>query len=674
MLSKIQFNIEENVNHIDSAHRIFCIDVSGSMFGELADIRRQLKNKIPTAIRENDYMTLIWFSGKGQFGTIFEHISINDLKDLSNINSAIDRYLKTVGLTGFVEPIKLAKKLAETYIEQPQVFFLTDGGENSWNIHECEKAFEDMKDIPLIIVEYQYYCDRVFLQKLADLSNAVTIFNENFESYDVSFDSYMKNKVSKMKTVESGLPIIYIDNGTFVSKMPTAESLGMFRIPMHVDQVWKVDSLLSFEFPTYEREKTDVTVNEVYLTMLYALQTKQPDLMEKCINVLGDVYITKQYSVCFSKQDKSRLFEHIMNCVIDPNIFAFKEGVNIDYKVDDNAFTIVDLLQLIQGDEKSLYYAYHPSVNYNRISKEIKDDENEFIPNRDLGSSFNLVYHQSRANISLGCQVLGHEKNKATEVIKPITAFRNYTIVKDGIKNMDTIAVSFSEETYQKLKDTNLFAELGEHYQKDKVYVLNLKNLPVVNRKFAKVAFTSVDFCQHHVELHAIKSQMKYVKKMIQNNTIVEQKDGDVEDEKQVFERKKADPSVVRDFYMAPELQVKIAKCSSIPTVNEKLLTKLEGPEAKLTLSEFLMYAIHAEYKCQPTIEQKLNWLYTKQNQLKQTIHELTTYLEQAKMALLIGGCWFSNCTVDTKTFMTVFESKQFEVTIEINDIHVYMS
>jgi len=93
MLSKIQFEQSETIQQpiIDSAHRIFCIDVSGSMFGELPDIRRQLKNKIPTAIRENDYMTLIWFSGKGQFGTIFEHISINDLKDLSNINNAMNK-------------------------------------------------------------------------------------------------------------------------------------------------------------------------------------------------------------------------------------------------------------------------------------------------------------------------------------------------------------------------------------------------------------------------------------------------------------------------------------------------------------------------------------------------------------------------------------------------------
>ena len=81
MLSIIKFENENKQTLNDSVHRIFCIDVSGSMSGDLPNIRRQLKNKIPTSIRQQDFMSLIWFSGRGQFGTIFEHMSINDLKD-----------------------------------------------------------------------------------------------------------------------------------------------------------------------------------------------------------------------------------------------------------------------------------------------------------------------------------------------------------------------------------------------------------------------------------------------------------------------------------------------------------------------------------------------------------------------------------------------------------------
>jgi hypothetical protein len=679
MLSVIQFeNENENkANEItnDSVHRIFCIDVSGSMACDLPDIRRQLKNKMPTSIRPQDFMSLIWFSGKGQFGTIFEHISIHDLRDLVNINTAIDRYLATVGSTGFVEPIRMAKKLAEMYPEQPQVFFLTDGGENVWSKQECLQSFSEMTDIPLVIVEYQYYCDRTFLGQLAEISNGVSLFNENFESYDVSFDNYMKNRVSKSKIVESGLSILYVNDGKFVYKLPTAESNGIFRIPEHVDRVWKVDSTKSLDglFPSDERDKNDPLVHQIYLTMLFALQTHQADITEKCVNVLGDVYVSKQYSVCFSKQDESRLSDHISNCIYDPATFAFKDGVDVHFVVNNNVFTIIDLLQTIQADTKSRYYPYHPSIVYNRISKEVKEEGVQFIPNRDLGSSFGLVYHQSRANMSVGCQVYGHEKDENEEV-KAVTTFRNYTVVKDGIKNMDTIAVSFSEETFNILKATNSFV-LPEIYEK-RVYLLDLKNLPVVNRAFIKTPFTSDDFCSRHVELIHQKSKAKYLKKMI---SMLEKKGDEEEKSGEVVERKKYDPNVVRDFYVAPELQVKISKCSSIPTVNEKLLAKLNGPEGKLTLSESLMISVHYDYnKVDVDVSVRKEWLQSQLETVKSRIHELTTYLENAKMAILIGGCWFSNFEESSrkspeKTFSVNYCEKMFEVTVEVNNINVYM-
>jgi hypothetical protein len=671
MLSVIQFEKNEISN--DAVHRIFCIDVSGSMSSDLPDIRRQLKNKMPTSIRPQDFMSLIWFSGKGQFGTIFEHISIHDLRDLVNINTAIDRYLATVGSTGFVEPIRMAKKLAEMYPEQPQVFFLTDGAENVWPKQECLQSFSEMTDIPLVIVEYQYYCDRTFLGQLAEISNGTSLFNENFESYDVSFDNYMKNRVSTSKMVESSLPILYVNEGKFVYKLPTAESNGIFRIPQHIDRVWKVDSTKSLDglFPSDERDKNDPLVHQIYLTMLFALQTHQADTMEKCVNVLGDVYVSKQYSVCFSKQDESRLSDHISNCINDPATFSFKEGVDVHFVVNNNVFTIIDLLQTIQADSKSRYYPYHPSIVYNRISKEVKEEGVQFIPNRDLGSSFGLVYHQSRANMSVGCQVYGHEKDENEEV-KAVTTFRNYTVVKDGIKNMDTIAVSFSEETFNILKATNSFV-LPEVYER-RVYLLDLKNLPVVNRAFIKTPFTSDDFCYRHVELIHQKSKAKYLKKMI---SMLEEKEEEKGEEKsgEVVERKKHDPNVVRDFYVAPELQVKISKCSSIPTVNEKLLAKLNGPEGKLTLSESLMMSVHYDYnKVDVDVSVRKEWLQSQLETVKSRIHELTTYLENAKMAILIGGCWFSNCEESSvKTFSVNYCEKMFEVTVEVNNSNVYM-
>ena len=646
--------IPETVQQYDPdspVHRIFCIDCSGSMFPSLQEIRTQLKNKIPTSIRPQDFMTLIWFSGRNEVGTIFEHISINDLPSLNKVNTAIDRYLKPVGSTGFVEPIKMAKELAEKYPETPQVFFLSDGGENVWPKDECEQAFSDMKNIPLVIVEYQYYCDRAFLQHLAEVSNAVSIFNEDFNDYNDSFIIFMKNTVSNniFHQIKTDHPIIYMHDENLVIKKPVN---GHVRLSSDIKEGWEVLD---------NNDDSDRPVKLVYMEMLYAIHTKSLKQMSNLVALLGDVHITKRYSVCFSKQDFSRLAEHIKKCILNPETYSFVDGCDKNNKVKDDAFNVIQLLQLLQQDDKTRFYPYHPSFSYKRISKEV-NDETHFVANRDLGSKINLVFNQSRANISIGCEVHGHKI--VDDEISPSIAFRNYTILKDGIKNVNIIPVSLSEPTFNTILAEGLIKETD--YQKNNVYLLDMTNLPVVNRLFVSVPFTSTDFCQKHVEMYYTKSESKYLKKMLDNMKVKEE-----EKEEKEYERKKADPNVVRDFYDAPDLQVKISKCSTIPPINDKLLAKLDA-KTKLTPSEAVLVAIHEEYKGIPS-ETKEEWLQHKIQSQKTKLYELTTYLEQAKMALLIGNAWFSDCNEDKKTFLVLFQEKESEVSIEINNIKVYM-
>ena len=103
------------------------------------------------------------------------------------------------------------------------------------------------------------------------------------------------------------------------------------------------------------------------------------------------------------------------------------------------------------------------------------------------------------------------------------------------------------------------------------------------------------------------------------------------------------------------------------------MTAKLDGPEAKLTVSEWLMLDVHTEYKALDNAVVNA-WVKTKQDELKTRIHDITTFLEKAKMAILIGGCWFSNCAETDKTFSVTYKTKKFEVTVEVNDTTVYMS
>jgi hypothetical protein len=693
MIKSIQFseNIDEFVPKNNASHRIFCLDCSGSMSGSMSDMRKQMKNKLPALIRDTDFVSIIWFSGSGQYGTIFEHVSIQDLNDLQKVHSAIDRYLHSMGSTGFVEPIRKAKELAEQYSEQPQVFFLSDGGENCWPLDETRKAFADMKGIPMVIVEYQYYCDRTFLQELAALSDAVSVFNEDFEMYDDTFSAYMQNCLSKMRTidVDSQNDIVYFDNGTFVVKNGKN---GHVSLPEHIPNVWEIKRDWNEENNEENNEEKEENNQNVYVAMLYALQTRCHLLMKKCLSLLGDVYLTKRYSVCFSKQDYSRMFETVKSCYLNPSEYAFIEGVDHTFSPADDSFNVIECLNMLENDKKSRFYPYHPSFAYERISKEVKDEMVRFAPNRDIGSSYSLVFNQSRANISLGCQVYGYNETtdeKGDVTIAPVSAYRNYTVLKDGIKHVNVLPMKISSETYEKLlaekcvKDAKDVAdekdEKEEKYDKNKIYEIDLSNLPVVNRKFVSTPFTSTDFCEKHIQLHIAKGNVKYLKKMLEELEKEEKKEDEVKDEvkeENKYERKKFDPSAVRDFYSAPELNVKIAKCSTIPTINEKLLTKMNTTPTKLTLSEELLYKIHTLYKNVQENDRK-EWLLERLSQEKVVVKALTMELEQSKMAILVGGCWFSGTSVDEKTFTISYNyagvTHTFEVTVETNDVKIYM-
>lgn len=647
--------VDEQVKNasLQPIHRIFCIDCSGSMSGDLDQIARQLKNKIPTCIGPKDFMSIIWFSGSHEYGTIFEHIHITDLKDISNINQALDRFLKPVGLTGFVQPIQLAKQLIEKYNQPSQVFFLTDGQENQSSTEECKKAFEEMNGIPLIIVEYKYCCDRKLLESLGQVSGGINIFNEDFEKFDTTFEVYMTNNVQqKTHQIPSSKSIIYIENS--IIKMITPNADNIVNLPIDIDSAYQLDMEHPF-FETEERIVTDPKINQVYMMILFGLQKKKQDIVQSCIDNLGDVHLSKMYSNCFTKQDYAVFEEYVIECINNPEK-RFIEGVDLTFKPKDDAFNVVQMLKIIQDDKHALFYPYHPAFVYKAISKANETDK-KWIPAKEMGCTFNLVSNKSRANVSLGCRVHGLEIEG--ETMKSVVNYRNFAVLKDGIKNIVKLPMTMSESTFNVLKSEGCIGE-DKTYDSREIYVIDITNLPVVNRLFARSEFNSVDFCKKHVELHKLKSEMKYLKAQLKHYSQAED-----EEEEVSYTREARDDSIPRDFYMATELQVKIAKCSSIPTINEKLLEKLEKG-GKLTLSESLMMDIHQGYKHSPTLE----WLMSAIQSNKQKSLEINEYLDQAKMALLVGGCWFTDVSAEQHTFLV----DPFEVTVDIVQTKVYMN
>jgi len=101
------------VDTLIPTHRILAIDCSYSMSSDLPKIRTMLKNKLPTMILPQDTLSIIWFSGRGQCGTLFEGTKLDTLQDIQRVNEAIDRFIKPIGMTGFKTPLELVNDIID---------------------------------------------------------------------------------------------------------------------------------------------------------------------------------------------------------------------------------------------------------------------------------------------------------------------------------------------------------------------------------------------------------------------------------------------------------------------------------------------------------------------------------------------------------------------------------
>ena len=69
MITNIEF--KNAVAKPTPTNHVFVCDVSGSMYNELPRIRQHLKNNLATLVKQDDTVSILYFSSRGQFGSVF---------------------------------------------------------------------------------------------------------------------------------------------------------------------------------------------------------------------------------------------------------------------------------------------------------------------------------------------------------------------------------------------------------------------------------------------------------------------------------------------------------------------------------------------------------------------------------------------------------------------------
>jgi len=495
-------------------NHIVVIDCSGSMYGELPKIREQLKKKLPKLLGDQDTISIVWFSGRGQFGTLLEAEPVATLADLSAVNQAIDRWLKPVCLTGFKEPLEEAAKLVDRIGKKRpgtafSLFFMSDGCDNQWSRAEILKAIEKAAGglAATTIVEYGYYADRPLLAAMAEKAGGAHIFAEHFDTYQPAFEAAMQRKIAGVKKVEVNIKGDVI--GGFAFAMAGDDLLtftvedGKILVPESVSEVLYLT-------PTETSGKMADPIPALYAAIsLFSVRMK-PEVVLPLLKATGDVSFIKEFGGCFGKQRYSAFMERAKAAAFDPK-GRLTLGFDPSQVPPDDAFTVLQLLEILADDDACLLLD-HPEFKYNRISRarvdasenlsaeeqekvnklteemgktkdvkkiaslaqEIaaitssKQDALKFVEDKGDGSGYaisNLTYNEEKPNISVLVRKTGtvdiSGRVKDGEFPKlprsfPTFIFRNYAIVKDGLVNVKALPVRVTPATIKKLRDAGM--------------------------------------------------------------------------------------------------------------------------------------------------------------------------------------------------------------------------
>lgn len=639
-------------------NHIIVVDCSGSMYSELPKIRTHLKNKIPTMVKYGDTLSIIWFSGRNQFGVLFEGAEVHGLLDLTNINSTIDRYLTTVGMTGFKQPLEeVLAVIKRLRTHQHSMIFCSDGYDNEWNKKDIIKACTDLSTelVSSCFVEYGWNADRETLLEMAEEVGGSLVHATDFSKYAFQLDN-IKN-LSYGKRITVSVPTKSLASGCefVVGHTPSGFVIAK---PVN-DTVSLPSSTQSFSYITGNGKAITKIADDVTACGVAAalVQRGQADLALDTIALIGDVDLHRTMSNAFSKQDYTKVVEQAEAMATGKQRLFVTAPKSNSLTVDPNAYSVLQLLMDLANNDGNKLVISHPDFNYQLIGKKRETEEVDgFTPtftDLNVGGTVadisNLTFDGDRPNISILTKRLGTVSlpdndygfgNSFNSFI-----WRNYAIVRDGIVNVDKLPVTLTKSTYDLLVVKGLQLE---SYKVGKVFTLDVSKLPVINRAMVNntKAETLFKYC---LEEYALECQQKYVKTLITKaevGTVFTNQYG--EDAAKFlkkygiteggFSPKTVASDEVSDKYIAKVLKVKLAGLSSVPKPDDVKAAITKGKS--LTVSQQIMS--EAMTRCDNIIATG-----TTPEELvvviKQGLKSLRAEMVKMKFGVIIGRKWFSD-------------------------------
>lgn len=573
---------------------VWVVDVSGSMYSELPVLRGHLVNRLATHLKVGDELTIIYYSSNGTFGYVLERFTINDPTSLTRAGSAIETFLRPMSLTGFVDPLRLAKQALQKFREAGLVtslLFMSDGYENQNPealVLDVTKALLSLVDAGAVI-EYGDYANHVLLAKMADALSVPLVYSEQAPDFDELAARVLSDGVDSTLTtmgVDQHTRLgftVQPDTGLVTTYRPVE---GIMSLRMSPGQSVFLLREAPYEGPAFH------DVSDLLAAAIAAVSTGEARLAWEILGDLGDIDLIDRYAAAIGKQRRNQFIAHLY-AVKAGEQPRFPRGKNPGYLPRENAFCLLDLLDLLEEDGQSQLLVRHPSFKYKRgTAARVSDTKLKFVEDRDQAVTFGqLVRSSSRANLSVRGQFTGHVDLSVlpdAPVDRILThVYRTYTLVRDGVVTMDEIPVELSQRAHEWVSKHIPLPE----FQPGAVTILKIRDLPVVNRAFIqKLDGKELAYIAVRLEvLKAVQKVFRYYEEALGakqvspgwvdtygSNVTAWLKDHGLT-EHSGFSPTGTTASLLGDSYVTSELDFKIKGVSSLPSVTAVLEKKNAG-------------------------------------------------------------------------------------------------
>jgi len=721
--------MSDKVLETPSIDHVICIDVSGSMSGELPEVRQHLKNKIVKMVRPGDTLSLVWFSGKGQHGTLLTEQSISGLLDVKEVHDLIDRFLHPIGLTGFKEPLEDCRKVWEELRNKrpnalSSLLFMSDGCDNQWSHKDIFEALDGIfgKFQASTFVEYGYYADRRLLTAMAEKMGGTLVLAKDFPA----FAPVVERSVSEVpgrafREIEApgctDFAFAVNDEGEVMS---FGVSDGQVLVPVDPDTkqplfalFWVSDSFVGEEEPPISED--DATLIEAAYAALAAYGYRmRGDVVKPLLLDLRDRDLLVMFSTCFGKQRYTdfsvaaakkavatrKVYDTLEKDLTTAPFLVSKDEVSNYFRTDRP--TIVDLLDMLMEFDASLDLS-DPMFRYQRISRKTvaAGDALKFVLDPDEACPISgIVLNENRPNISMRIKKKGtlhlDVSDRPSGLPTSVRAYqwRNFTLVADGIVHLDLLPVLLPSAKYEEMKITEIYRQFlamnvvrgiapgGNDHVKLvlALEVVGLTNEAMTTQPSGKALFDrELDLLRHRID-QKVYNHYRKASAVDAVDPALAHVFGEEEAKWLLDKGFKAglyQPKTARaeatDSYKGVELQTAIKSFNSLPKIDEVLERQKTGKKLTPAMEVMLPTILFCEGHKKAMSPAEFEVFIARQAEHETIVtRRLICEVARRKYAILLGQTWFSEATSPGLLSMTVrYGERDYECVAKLVDVDI---